>query len=209
MKISEPLPEFYNDLELSLSNAWSVIEAGMANRTSAAHTPVVATVDANGLPQMRIMVLREANRQSGRLRFHTDARSNKVSEICRGCAANVLFYNPEEKSQIRLSGTVCVETIGETSDAAWRQSTPFARRCYMAEAAPGTINSHPTSGLPDWIEGKQPVEADLTDARANFAVLWFKVQTLEFLYLANAGHRRAKWDWDRAAGLWSGRWLIP
>jgi pyridoxamine 5'-phosphate oxidase len=49
----------------------------------------------------------------------------------------------------------------------------------------------------------------LTEARANFAILWCDITELEWLYLANSGHRRARWTWDEAQQVWSGRWLIP
>lgn len=202
-------PPFYNDLDLSFSKAWHLIEPGVSKRNSPAHTPVVATVDGQGHPQVRIMVLREANRRTRRLRFHTDVRTAKCSEIGVNQAASVLMYDAKEKLQLRLSGSAHIETASEIVDTAWRSSTPFARRCYMAESAPGAVSAEPTSGLPDWIEGKQPTEAQLLGARDNFAILWFDVRAIEWLYLANAGHRRAKWEWDEASGLWSGQWLVP
>ena len=39
------LPGFYNDLDASLAHAWAMIGRGVADRRSAFHTPVVATVD--------------------------------------------------------------------------------------------------------------------------------------------------------------------
>lgn len=202
-------PDFYNDLDLSFTKAWDMIEPGASKRSSPAHTPVVGTVDDHGEPQLRVMVLRAADRNTRRLRFHTDSRSAKVDEIGGGGAASALMYDPEEKVQLRLFGQVGITTIGHDADDAWQQSTTFARRCYMAKTAPGTVSEMPTSGLPDWIEGRQPEEVDLVDARTNFAILWFEVRSLEFLYLANAGHRRAKWDWDNHTNSWLGRWLVP
>ena len=79
----------------------------------------------------------------------------------------------------------------------------------MAEAAPGKPVAHPSSGLPDWIEGRQPEEAQLADYRGNFATLLVEIDTIEWLYLANAGHRRARWQWDAAQNAWAGSWLIP
>jgi hypothetical protein len=102
-----------------------------------------------------------------------------------------------------------LESNGAAVDAAWIESTTFARRCYLAESAPGLVSNAPTSGLPAWIEGKQPSEMQLTEARANFAILWCDITELEWLYLANSGHRRARWTWDEAQQTWSGRWLIP
>jgi hypothetical protein len=67
----------------------------------------------------------------------------------------------------------------------------------------------PSSGLPNWIEGKQPDEEQLADYRTNFAALLVEVESIEWLYLANAGHRRAYWQWDALQNSWVGSWLIP
>lgn len=203
------LPEYYDDLNLSFAKAWDLIEPGASKRTSPAHTPVVGSVDRSGLAQLRVMVLREADRHLRRLRFHTDCRSSKVEDFSTSNRISVLMYDAAEKLQLRLFGTAYLETDGEEVERAWTDSTTFARRCYLADDAPGMVSDTPTSGLPVWIEGKQPSEDQLTDARANFAILWCEVTELEWLYLANNGHRRARWTWDDTQQAWSGRWLIP
>ena len=203
------LPAYYDDLELSFEEAWSVVKAGVTNRHSPAHMPAVGTVDETGGPQLRIMVLRDVSRESRTLRFHTDARSAKADQLREKNATSVLIYDHAAKVQIRLSGTSRLVLEGDIAEAAWNSSTPFARRCYMAAAAPGTISDQPSSGLPDWIEGKQPDEAQLADYRPNFATMIVDVTTIEWLYLANVGHRRARWVFDAAQDSWAGSWLVP
>lgn len=202
-------PDYYDDLDLSFAKAWDLIEPGANKRTSPAHTPVVGNVDTSGLTQLRVMVLREADRTLRRLRFHTDCRSTKVDDFKNYDRVSILMYDAAEKLQLRLFGTAHLESNGAAVDAAWTESTTFARRCYLAESAPGLTSNVPTSGLPAWIEGKQPSEMQLTEARANFAILWCDIKELEWLYLANSGHRRARWMWDEDQQTWSGRWLIP
>lgn len=203
------LPAYYNNLEASFAEAWKLIEAGVTNRHSPAHMPTVGTVDENGAPQLRIMVLREVSRDSRTLRFHTDARSNKAIQLQHGTATSILVYDPAAKAQIRLSGNAVIVSEGDIADMAWDSSTPFARRCYMAEAAPGSRLVQPSSGLPEWIEGKQPEEEQLADYRTNFAAIMFQAESIEWLYLANPGHRRARWYWDESQNLWLGSWLVP
>lgn len=203
------LPDFYNDLDLSFAKAWDLIEPGAIKRSSPAHTPVVGSVDAAGLSQLRVMVLREADRSTRRLRFHTDSRSAKIEDFAIDDRVSILMYDAAEKLQLRLFGTASVQTEGAAVDAAWASSTTFARRCYMAENAPGIESDLPTSGLPAWIEGRQPLEEQLGEARANFAILWCDITEMEWLYLANAGHRRARWTWNGSLQSWSGRWLVP
>lgn len=201
--------EFYNDLKSSLTKAWDVIEPGASKRSSPAHTPVVGTVDRDGIPQLRVMVLREADRNTRRLRFHTDARSAKIDEIALNSHASVLMYDAGEKLQLRLGGKAHLVSDTAIVDIAWLGSTPFARRCYMSEMPPATPSAEPTSGLPKWIEGRQPDETQLIGARENFALLWFEVRSIDWLFLANNGHRRARWDWLDDSNSWSGRWLVP
>lgn len=209
MTLPNKNPDYYDDLNLSFEKAWDVIENGLKDRHSPAHAPVVGTVDEDGAPQMRIMILRDVCRDTRTLRFNTDARSQKITQMRVNGATSILIYDVAAKVQLRLSGAAQVVKDGDVADTAWSQSTPFARRCYMAEASPGSEVSTPSSGLPDWIEGKQPSEAQLVDARPNFATLLFQAEQLEWLYLANAGHRRARWTWGDVQGLWNGRWLIP
>jgi pyridoxamine 5'-phosphate oxidase len=209
MTLASSPPDYYDDLNLSFSRAWDLIEPGASKRTSPAHTPVVASVDASGIAQLRIMVLRDANRDTRILRFHTDSRSMKIIDFQNNSRVSILMYDPTEKLQLRLFGTAHFETDGLAVDSAWIESTTFARRCYLAESVPGSVSDAPTSGLPAWIEGQQPSENQLTEARAIFALLWCEVEELEWLYLANSGHRRARWIWDAGQQLWSGRGLVP
>ncbi|MCO4092496.1 MAG: hypothetical protein HEQ34_11155 [Sphingorhabdus sp.] len=202
-------PAYYDDLALSFEEAWSLIAAGVTNRNSPSHMPAVGTVDALGMPQLRIMILRDVSRDTRTLRFHTDSRSIKAEQLRQNPATSVLIYDPAAKVQIRMSGKTHFTATGAVADIAWSASTPFARRCYMAEAAPGTPLAEPSSGLPDWIAGKQPEEDQLADYRPNFAALLVEIDTIEWLYLANAGHRRARWQWDAVQNSWAGRWLIP
>lgn len=168
------------------------------DRRSPMHTPVVVT--ANG--GARIMVLRAFDAEHWTLRFHTDARAGKVAAIAAAPRTTVLAYDPEEKLQLRLYGSAQVIASGPEADDAWTASSRFARRCYLGEA-PGTGAAAPSSGLPAWAEGIQPSEEQLAPARANFAVLVFTADEIDWYWLSNTGHRRAAVKRD------GGRWLTP
>lgn len=196
-----------DERDVILADVWTLLATGASSRHSAAHHPVVATLTADGLPDQRVMILRAADRGTSTLRFHTDARSPKVAQISDGASAHVLVYDPEAKTQLRLSGKARVETDSAAADAAWAASTTFARRCYMAETAPGSASEEATSGLPHWIEGQQPTEEQVAPARAHFAILLVAFDRIDWLYLANSGHRRAVLTRDGEG--WSGSWVIP
>ena len=56
---------------------------------------------------------------------------------------------------------------------------------------------------------KKPDEAQLADYRQNFSTMLVEIQSVEWLYLANPGHRRARWQWQYAQKSWQGNWLVP
>lgn len=182
------------------------VRADIADRLSTAassrkcpmHTPVVVTGDADA----RIMVLREFNPEDWTLRFHTDARSPKAEVIAQGAPMGVLFYDAPGKVQIRIRGTGRIETDTAIASAAWEESTPYARRCYLG-APPGEARSEPSSGLPEWIEGRKPTEDEVAPVRENFAVLLVQIEEADWYWLSNDGHRRAIFQGD------AGRWVTP
>ncbi|OYZ13136.1 MAG: hypothetical protein B7Y35_14430 [Sphingomonadales bacterium 28-64-96] len=193
------------DLPAILAHVWSLLVRGGADRKSPVHTPVIASVDAAGLPNARVMVLRKADQATATLRLHTDARSPKVAQL-DGKPVAVLAYHAGEQVQLRITGTARVLTDDDVVEGIWNQSTLFARRCYLAEHPPGTPLPGPSSGLPSWIEGQQPTAEQIEPARANFATLWIEVTAIDWLHLANSGHRRAVF---RSADEWAGEWVAP
>lgn len=196
------------DAELAdaLDIAWRLLGRGAADRRSPMHTPVVASVDADGRPQARVMVLRASDRGAAALRFHTDARSPKCRAL-DGAAVAVTLYHPGEAIQLRIAGTARVVTEGADVDRIWASASEFARRAYMVEAAPGTPLAGPGSGLPAGVDGRKPEADELVPARANFALIFVDVAAIDWLHLAQAGHRRALFT--HTGGDWTGDWRIP
>ncbi len=193
-------------LDDALDTVWRLLVRGAADRRSPVHTPVVASVAADGSPDARVMVLRAASRATAALRFHTDARSPKAAALADR-PVSILAYHPGEAMQMRLSGMAQISTTGAEIDRIWAQSTPFARRCYLVETAPGSPLSAAASGLPEWVEGRQPTEPELIPARPNFAILTVSIATIDWLHLAQTGHRRALFQHDGDG--WCGEWRVP
>lgn len=198
-----------DDLDYGLNASRRLLEDGASDRHKAAHTPSVATLDPNGQPHQRIMVLRECDWQKRTLRFHTDTRSRKTSEIGNNPNMSVLIYDAEEKIQLRISGRGRIESDSGMADDAWAKSSNFAKRCYLAEHGPSSVSPVPTSGLPDVVQGVKPDDEQLLPARKNFALLIVEMLSIDWLFLDQNGHRRALYDWDREHGRWNGIWLVP
>jgi len=197
--MSEPeLPDFYNDLDLSLCAAWSLLGRGAKDRKAPAHTPVLAT-SGGGRPQLRTVVLRGCDRDARRLRFHTDRRSHKVAEIAADPAGAVLVYDPKQKIQLRLDCHLSVHIGDQLAREAWAATRDFSRICYQVMRGPGEPASDPRE-VPF---SKQ----ESNDGEDHFAVISALVTRMEWLYLAAHGHRRAEFFWQD--GDWRGRWLVP
>ena len=174
------------------------LAAAASDRRSPMHTPVVATADADA----RVMVLRAFDPASWTLRFHTDLRSPKVAAIEADRRIAVVAYDRDARVQLRLRGAARIEQAGVAVDAAWAESTNFARRCYLG-AGPGAASEGPTSGLPEQFEGVEPGDAELLPARGNFALLLVEVAEIDWFSLAHTGHRRALVTRD------GGQWITP
>ncbi len=196
----QPIPTFYNDLAETRAQAWALLARGVADRRSAFHAPVVATLGLDGSPRARVVILRACDVAAGRLRFNTDRRTDKFAELARDPRISLTGYDPGSKIQIRVEGIATLHADDGVADQAWEASRPFSRICYGAMPAPGTLLGEGGDfSLPS-------ADADIAQGRAHFSTVVIRVQTLEWLYLAHAGHRRARFD-VQVGG--EGVWLTP
>lgn len=196
-----PAPAFYDDLDLSLAEAWRMVTDGVTNRRSPCHTPTVATIGLDGAPRLRTVVLRAAEVDARTLRFHTDLRGAKVAEIGRDPRIGVHFYNPEAKIQLRLSGRATIHPVDDGGAEAWAGSRSASRICYSILPGPGTpIGQGAGFTLASSAEA---IEAGV----AHFAAVCVHVGELEWLYLHGDGHRRARFSWGNDQIVAS--WLAP
>ena len=188
-------PGWYDDLAGFEDEAWRQVARGSADRRSPMHTPVLATVGDDGAPRARILVLRHVDRARRTLRFHSDARAVKVDEIGRDPRASVAFYDKGTKLQVRMTGTAALHRPGTPlADAAWEETRDFSRTCYRVEPAAGaTIDAGGAYGHPERVD----------EGRENFVAIVFTAETVEALYLAASGHRRARF-WAKGR-----EWLVP
>ena len=192
---------FYDDLDGSLVEAWRLLEEGATDRHSPCHTPSLGTLDADGLPTVRTVVLRAVERKARLLRFHTDLRSHKVPEIAAQPMVALHAYHPGRKIQLRLAGQALVHRDDKVAREAWQASRSFSRLCYGVEPGPGAA----IEASSDWCQGEDgSAEAE---SFQNFGAVLVTVQSLEWLYLAARGHRRALYDWR--SGSLSKTWLVP
>lgn len=189
------IPKHYDDLEEVRRAAWDALVRGANSRKSAMHQVSVATVDGEGMPAARTVVLRDADRAEWTLRFHTDTRSRKYSELQANDAAVVLAYDHGAKVQIRARGRVTLHNRDERTASIWAGMRDMSKACYRQAKGPGEPLSQPGGA-----EGEPLSDAE---GYANFVVALVRVDALEWLYLAAQGHRRARLTAQSAT------WLAP
>ena len=192
--------DFYNSLELTLIEAENLISDGVENSKSMFHTPVLSSFVEKTI-STRTVVLREFDSKNRTLRFHTDSRSGKIEELKENSISSVHGYDPDLKVQIRLKGKTSLHIDNEISKKAWAESREMSKMCYSVKDSPGNKISSPEPF--DLIKE----EIDIELGYNNFAVLHFSYDSLEFLFLKGAGHRRSLFDWS--SDQLESSWLIP
>lgn len=186
-----------------LDTAWTEMHGGTVDRTHGFHLPVGSTV-RDGRPTGRVLVLRAAERENGRLLFHTDVRSCKVGELKSGMA--VTFYDPPRRLQVRVSGSARLADPA-TTQTRWELSSTPSRKTYLVDPAPGTVVPAWTSGHSGALLGAGlPTAEQSEEGRKNFGVIGVFVDEIEVLRLERLGHQRARFQRDDG---WSGVWLAP
>ena len=197
MELKDKLPNLYKNIDETLESAKLILSEAVPNTQTLFHTPVVSTIHENKIVS-RVMVLREFNFDNKILRFHTDNRAAKIDNITKNSSSTVIGYDPDLKIQIKMQGHTEVHIDDEVAKMAWNESTPRSKKCYSVKGGSTKEIGDPQDyDIQDFI---------VEDGYKNFAVLIFKFQSLEFLYLKSSGHRRAihKWDDNQTS-----TWLVP
>ncbi len=189
---------------------WQLLSDGAASRHHGFHLPTLATVDASGNPEARIVVLRGVIPSERYVTCHTDARSPKIAQIEHHPAVAWVFYDPKERVQVRVTGKTQVLNPTRDPFAAelWNKAPLTSRRCYLAPNAPSDVSVEWSSNLPADMLDRIPSEEESEAGVTNFRVLKTTVLKLEYLHLAHNGHIRARFDYQDD-GEFEASWLEP
>ena len=83
----------------------------------------------------------------------------------------------------------------------------MSRQCYLGEEGPGTISIIPTSGLGECIDNFKYSIEESEIGYKNFCLVENFINSIEWLYLAAKGHRRAVFNLDN--DLIEKKWINP
>lgn len=172
---------------------WQQLETGAREPDAGFHFLTLASVDQQGKPQARTLVLRAVDRVLRTLEFHTDMRSPKWQALAVNPDVTVLGYSA--KTQLRLQGTVERHAAhSAVAEAAWQRLSHRTQQTY-AGAAPGS-DIHNQSN-------------DVSNAEDNFGVLIIQINQLDWCLLARENNQRALLNYRSDGTLTSSKWVNP
>ena len=197
-------PAYYENLKEIKNKYWSMLDDAVTNRGSSFRIPVFICAHQDEVDG-RIVVLRKSDRESNLLQFHTDLRSSKVEILKKNKNASLVFYDKEEKIQLRVKAECEINNQNRITEESWKKTQHISRRCYLTDSPPGTKSEDPTSGMISKLEDFDYTMEQSEEGYKNFTVIKCMIKSIEWLYLAAKGHRRAKFDLENDKESW----LVP
>ena len=197
-------PAYYEDFKEIKKKIWSMLDDAVTNRSSQFRIPVFICGDQKDFDG-RIVVLRKSDQTNNLVQFHSDIRSDKINKLKNNKNASMLFYDKEEKIQVRLKVDCIINHDNEITKESWKKTGHISRKCYLVDNGPGTESPTPTSGLKPELDNFEFTIEQSEEGYKNFTVIQCKIKSIEWLYLAAKGHRRARFEMDNNKEYW----LVP
>jgi pyridoxamine 5'-phosphate oxidase len=197
-------PAYYEDFNEIKKKIWLMLDNAVTDRGSQFRIPVFICGNQSDFDG-RIVVLRKSDQTNNIVQFHSDIRSDKIKKLKKNPKASMLFYDKEEKIQVRLKVECTINHKNEITKESWLKTGHMSRKCYLVDNGPGTESSTPTSGLKADLDNFEFTMEQSEVGYKNFTVIQCKIKTIEWLYLAAKGHRRAKFEEDNSKK----NWLVP
>ena len=155
----------------------------------------VALGTSNDTIAMRYVVLRKVEKDF-KLVLYTDHRSGKVDQIRSNPKGQLLFYHPQKKVQVIVSGIITFHNTDGVAEKHWQYVQGEARKAYCSVQAPGTPIDRP----------EEAYKWDSQMNSAHFAVLHFEPTSIEVLQLRGLDPLRAIFE---KTDKWKGTWVVP
>ncbi|WP_063771141.1 pyridoxine/pyridoxamine 5'-phosphate oxidase, partial [Streptacidiphilus neutrinimicus] len=170
------------------------------------HAMTLATVDAEGCPDLRVVALRDATEAGWS--FATNADSPKGRQLAAQPQAAVLFHWREQGRQIRVRGPV-VRADAETTARDFLDRLPGSRAASLVGHQSEVLGD--PAALPRAFEAAfARVEAEPSTVDPLHALFTVTPRSVEFWQgMPGRGHIRLRYRAERAAGPWVRERLWP
>ena len=187
------------DLVLLETAIWQLLARGAVDSRHAFKLCSLATVTPQGLPDTRMVVLRQCDKALKTLSFHTDARSGKMGQLAGQPQVCMLFWDPKQSLQLRVYGLAQLHHLNETALAKVQNLPAGQKELFGFEAAPGSVRV---------ATGVSPTFKEELVAR-HFCWINLKVTRIDALHLGRSGvHTRACFEYAENDSI-ARYWLVP
>ena len=182
---------------------WNLMKNGIDDISSAFHFPNLSTINLDGYPTSRTVVLRSVNYENKVISFNTDIRSNKWVELKKNKNASIHIYDFKNKTQVRLFCSAFLNYNNKNWDEAWNSSTNMSKECYATPYKPSSIIDNPEN-IDININNLKNKELEIY--KVNFGRVDLCIKSIDWLYLLHSGHRRAQFNYKKQTEM---NWLAP
>ncbi len=203
--MSKQVVNYYENPKEIERKIWDLLTKAVSDRSSEFRTPVFICGNDKDLDG-RVVVLRKADQQNNFIQYHSDIRSSKIDKIKKNPNCSILFYGKEEKIQLRIKAKCEVNFDNAITKESWEKTGHVSRKCYLVTYRPGTESDKPTSGLDGKYDNFDFTKEESELGYKNFCVIKCKIKSIEWLYLAAKGHRRALINLNGSKKF---TWLVP
>ena len=198
-------PSYYENPKEIEKKIWSLLTNAVKDRSSDFRTPIFICGNEKDFDG-RVVVLRKADQKNNFIQYHSDIRSTKIEKIKKNSNCSILFYGKKEKIQLRIKVNCEVNYNNQVTKESWEKTGHISRKCYLVTKGPGTESNIPTSGLNTKFDNFDFTKEQSEKGYKNFSVIKCEIKSIEWLYLAAKGHRRALIDMGIPKKF---TWLIP
>ncbi|MEZ0066240.1 pyridoxamine 5'-phosphate oxidase [Streptacidiphilus sp. MAP12-20] len=170
------------------------------------HAMSLATIDAEGCPDLRVVALRDATAEGWT--FATDAGSPKARQLAGQPQAAIGFHWREQGRQIRARGPV-VRADAATAAADFLDRLPGSRAASLVGHQSEALTD--PAALPHaFAAALARIEADPTTVAPDHALFTVRPVSVEFWQgVPGRGHIRVRYSAPRADGPWTRELLWP
>ena len=108
-------PAYYENFDEIIKKIWLMLNDAVTNRSSQFRIPVFICGTQNDFDG-RIVVLRKSDQDNNLIQFHSDIRSDKIEKLKSNNKASLIFYDKEEKIQVRAKVECTVNHKNEVTE---------------------------------------------------------------------------------------------
>ena len=186
--------------------AWQQMANAAEQADHAMHYLSLSTVDQQGQPQARNLVLRAADTTAKTLEFHTDIRSKKWTELQATPKLSVLGYDLDKQLQLRFIGQATLYAPDtKQNEQAWQQLSGWTRNNYCGGPPGHELTAPETAELLT----APPEDAVTAKGRQVFGVISFQAETLDCFHHPRAALSRALFNYSADGSMRSASWIRP